>query len=141
VKFWDTSALAPAFVAEPSSRQVKRWLRDDPAVVVWMFTRVELAATIARRRSERPEMAVNWERSLREIAESSATWTEIAEAEAVRRKAEDVLQRHLLRAADALQIGAALIAADGDRSAVEFVTFDRRLAAAAAREDFAILGG
>lgn len=86
-------------------------------------------------------MASLWQRSLREIVESSARWTEITDADAVCRQAEHVLQRHLLRATDALQLGAALTAADGNQSAFEFVTFDRRLAAVAAREGFAILGG
>jgi predicted nucleic acid-binding protein len=86
-------------------------------------------------------MARFWQRSLREIVESSSKWTEITDADAVRRHAEALLHHHVLRAADALQLGAALVATDGDRSALEFVTFDRRLTAAAASEGFAVLGG
>jgi predicted nucleic acid-binding protein len=47
---------------------------------------------------------------------------------------------HPLRAADALQLGSAIVAADGDPSSLEFVTFDRRLAEAALREGFPVLG-
>jgi predicted nucleic acid-binding protein len=47
---------------------------------------------------------------------------------------------HPLRAADALQLGAALFAADGDPQSLELVTLDRRLADAARREGFPVLG-
>ncbi|MGB3551121.1 MAG: hypothetical protein WA993_10545 [Candidatus Binatus sp.] len=47
---------------------------------------------------------------------------------------------HSLRAADALQLGAALVAADGDPQSLELVTLDRRLADAARREGFPVLG-
>ncbi len=46
---------------------------------------------------------------------------------------------HPLRAADALQLGAAIVAADGDTASLEFVTLDRRLADAALREGFPTL--
>jgi len=45
-----------------------------------------------------------------------------------------------LRAADALQLGAAIVAADGEPETLEVVTLDRRLADAARREGFPILG-
>ena len=46
---------------------------------------------------------------------------------------------HPLRAADSLQLAAAIAAADGDPAGVGFVCFDTRLAGAASREGFAIL--
>jgi len=47
---------------------------------------------------------------------------------------------HPLRAADALQLSAAIVAADGDPSSLELVTLDRRLAEAAMLEGFPVLG-
>jgi predicted nucleic acid-binding protein len=47
---------------------------------------------------------------------------------------------HPLRAADALQLGAAIVAAEGDPSSLELVTLDHRLAEAAQREGFPVLG-
>lgn len=47
---------------------------------------------------------------------------------------------YALRAADALQLGAALVAADGDPQSLELVTLDRRLAEAALQEGFPVLG-
>ena len=49
------------------------------------------------------------------------------------------LETHPLRAADALQVGAALVAASGDPASLEFVTLDQRQAEAASREGFRVL--
>jgi predicted nucleic acid-binding protein len=51
-----------------------------------------------------------------------------------------MVESYPLRAADALQLGAAVVAAEGDPATLDFVTLDRRLANAAEREGFAILG-
>ena len=58
----------------------------------------------------------------------------------VRRHAERLVESHPLRAADALQLGAALAAAEDDPAGLEFVTLDRRQALAAEREGFRVLG-
>ena len=47
MRFWDTSALLPLFMAEKESRRVRSWLRRDPVVVVWTSSRVELLSTLA----------------------------------------------------------------------------------------------
>jgi predicted nucleic acid-binding protein len=48
------------------------------------------------------------------------------------------LRVHPLRAADALQLAAAFVAADRRPSSLEVVTVDQRLAAAARKEGFAL---
>jgi hypothetical protein len=45
-----------------------------------------------------------------------------------------------LRSADALQLGAALVSADSNPDGLPFVTFDERLAIAAEKEGFSVLG-
>ncbi|HUG36453.1 MAG TPA: hypothetical protein VML54_05850, partial [Candidatus Limnocylindrales bacterium] len=67
-------------------------------------------------------------------------WSEVTAVEVVRRHAERLVETHPVRAADALQIGAALVAADGDPADLAFVTFDETQATAAEREGFRILG-
>ena len=49
------------------------------------------------------------------------------------------LRVHPLRAADALQLAAAFIAAERRPSSLEVVTLDDRLAAAARKEGFALI--
>lgn len=53
--------------------------------------------------------------------------------------AQRLLRVHPLKAADSLQLAAALAVAEDDPSSVGFVCFDARLNRAAAREGFSIL--
>jgi len=139
VRFWDTSALIPLVVAEGGSGRAERWLRQDPAIVVWTLTRVELLSALARRRRTDPSAGPRLAAARREVLRAWEGWTEITAVEVVRRHAERVVETHALRAADALQIGAALVAAEDEPAVFEFVTFDSDQAAAAEREGFRIL--
>src|SRR5713101_2772784 len=105
-----------------------------------MMTRIEVISAIARKKRERPDRAVLWRRAIRDLHEAASTWIEISDAVAARLHAERIIMEYPLRAADALQLGAALVAADGDPSTLELVTLDRRLAEAAQREGFPVLG-
>ena len=140
MRFWDTSALIPLVVAERGTALAERLLRADPAVVVWTLTRVELLSALARRRREEPAAARRLLRAKREILAAWPRWSEVTAVEVVRRHAERVVDTHAIRAADALQIGAALVAAAEDPATLEFVTFDQPQAAAAEREGFHVRG-
>jgi predicted nucleic acid-binding protein len=140
VRFWDASALVPTFLEETSTPEVQSWQAADPGVTIWMMTRVEVISAIARKKRERPELAVLWNRAMRELHQAASTWTQISDAVAARLNAERIVVDHPLRAADALQLGAALVAEDGERQSLELVTLDRRLADAARREGFPVLG-
>lgn len=140
MRFWDTSALIPLVVAERGTALAERLLRDDPAVVVWTLTRVELLSALARRRREEPAAARRLLGAKREILSAWPRWSEVTAVEVVRRHAERVVDTHAVRAADALQIGAALVAAGDDPAGLEFVTFDQSQAAAAEREGFRVRG-
>ena len=139
MRFWDTSALIPLVVAERPTAHAERWLRDDPDVVVWTLTRVELLSALARRRRAEPAAARRLLAARREILRAWPRWSEVTAVELVRRYAERIVETYPVRAADALQIGAALVAAEDDATSLEFVTFDPRQAAAAGREGFRVL--
>lgn len=140
MRFWDTSALIPLIVAERETGRVEGWLRADPVVVVWMLTRVELLSALARRRRAEPPASRRLLAARREVLTAWERWSEVTAVDAVRRHAERLVEAHPLRAADALQIGAALVAAEDERAALEFVTLDHRQAAAAEQEGFNVLG-
>ena len=140
MRFWDTSALLPFFVAETHSARVRAWLRRDPVVVVWALSRVEVLSALARREREEPAAARGLLRARRRALAAWEEWSEVVALEPVRRQAERLVAVHPLRAADALQLGAALVATDLDPAGFEFVTFDERLALAALKEGFAVLG-
>ena len=140
MRFWDASALVPLFIRETKSSEVESWRAADHGMTTWMMTRIEVVSAVARRKREQPELAALWERAIREVHEVAARWIEIWDADATRRHAERIVMEHPLRTADALQLGAALVAADGDPQSLELVTLDRRLADAARREGFPVLG-
>ena len=140
MRFWDTSPLVPLFVAERATPRVERWLRSDPVVVVCTLTRLELLSALARGRRDEPKAARQLRAARDEVLEASAGWSEVTAVEVVRRHAERAIDVHPLRSADALQLGAAIGAADGHPETLEFVTLDERLADAVRREGFRILG-
>ena len=140
MRFWDASALVPLFIDEAKSPEVESWRATDPIITTWMMTRVEVVSAIARRKREQPELVAYWDRVTRDVYGVSTRWIEIWDATAARVQAERIVMDYPLRAADALQLGAALVAADGDPQSLELVTFDRRLAEAARREGFPVLG-
>jgi hypothetical protein len=140
VRFWDTSALLTLFVAEKESARARSWLRRDPIVVVWTLTRVELLSALARRERKEPSAARALARARTEVLGAWEEWSEIVSLEAVRRQAERLVFVHPLRAADALQLGAALVATDLRAERLEIVTFDERLATAAEKEGFSVRG-
>ena len=140
MRFWDTSALVPVFVAERESRAIRRWLREDAAVVVWSLTRVELLSALARRQREDARAARRLASARRRVLAEWPQWTEVTALDVVRKHAERLVQVHPLRAADAVQLAAALVAADHDPASLTIVTLDQRQAEAAEREGFVVLG-
>jgi len=140
VRYWDSSALLPLIIPERDSEVVRRLYQSDPLVLTWWGTPVEIASALARRErtgeSPAEQVAVFRQRALR----LGERWQEILAAESVRTAAIALLSRRELRAADALQLGAALIARDlADSRLSAFVTGDERLAVAAAAEGFDVL--
>ena len=140
MRFWDTSALVPLFVAERESRAIRRWMREDSAVVVWSLTRVELLSALARRQREDAGAARRLASARRRVLAAWPRWTEVTALDVVRKHAERVVQVHPLRAADAVQLAAALVAADRDPASLTMVTLDQRQAEAAEKEGFVVLG-
>ena len=127
-------------VVEAGSARVRNWFDSDSEIIVWTLTRVELLSAIARRRRKESRSAAMLTVARRNILRAWDGWSEITTVELVRRHAERLVESYPLRAADALQLGAALIAAEGDPTNLELVTLDRNLADAAEREGFAVLG-
>lgn len=73
------------------------------------------------------------------LRQSSLTWVEVPASDSVREQAVRLLRVHPLRAGEALHLASAIVAADFDASALEFVTLDTRQAEAAEREGFRVL--
>jgi hypothetical protein len=78
---------------------------------------------------------------LRRIDRIANAAHEITDLLAVRTKSIALLGRYALRAADAAQLGAALVVADPEPGSLTIAVLDRRLARAATREGFDVLTG
>jgi uncharacterized protein len=141
MRFWDTSAVVPLLADEPARPRLLELLEQDPQVLIWWGTTVEIASALARREREQLLTADEVTAALVLARQLAETWHEIVPADAVRRTAERLLRTHPLRATDSLQLAAALIAADHDPGNLQLVCLDARLAAAARREGFAVVDG
>jgi predicted nucleic acid-binding protein len=115
-------------------------MAEDSDVVIWTLTRVELRSAFARLRREIPKRAAELLEARRALLEGSERWAEVSAVDLVRGHAEQVVERYPLRAADALQIAAAIVASEGHPGSLDFVTLDAAQAAAAEREGFHVLG-
>ena len=141
MKFWDTSALIPLLANEPSRELLLEQLEQDPQVLIGWGTTVEVACALARREREKLLTADQVTHALALVRQLADNWHEIVPSDAVRRTAERLLRMHPLRAADSLQLAAALIAADHEPATLEIVCLDPRLSSAARREGFTVLEG
>lgn len=137
--FWDSSALVSLFVPEDTTRKLAELVREDPALVVWWATAVECTSALARLERDADLTAREVRLALGRMQAAAAGWLEVPPSNAVRERALRLLRVHPLRAADALQLAAALVAADSAPASLEFVTLDDRLQDAAEREGFPVL--
>ena len=114
-------------------------LDEDPQMLAWWGTSVEVVSALARRERERILSADEVTAGLAVLRDLSNSWHTIVPSEPLRRVAERLLRVHPLRAADSLQLAAALIAADRDPANLALVCLDERLTAAARREGFTVI--
>jgi uncharacterized protein len=135
MRFWDSSAIVPLLLAEAATAATQHTLRDVPQLIVWWATGTECVSALARVERSGGQVSAAFER-LDALAES---WCEIAATDVVRRTAARLLRVHPLRAADALQLAAAIVASEGEPRSLPFVTFDERLVGAAMREGFQVI--
>ena len=134
--FWDSSAVVPLILEEPASGPATAILEGDPDMVVWWATRVECLSAIARREADGTLARADADAARRGIARLATGWNEVLASERVREHATRLLRTHTLRAADALQLAAALTWAQGRPRQHLVCTLDARLADAARREGF-----
>jgi predicted nucleic acid-binding protein len=139
VKFWDVSAIISLLADEPTRERLLEILEQDAEMVAWWGTPVEVASALARRERENLITAAEVEVAFAAARQLADGWHEIVPSDSVRRTAERLLRTHPLRAADSLQLAAAISAADHDPTTLDFVCLDARLTTAARREGFTVI--
>ncbi len=115
MRFWDASALFALVAVEPSARALRRAIEEDPWGISWFFTPVEIRSALARRRRAGEIEAATCEAAWKRLEILRARFSEVDSFPQVRERAERLLDGHALRAADALQLPAAIVSAGGDR--------------------------
>ncbi len=140
MRFWDASAIVPLLITESTTKTLQGLGTADPAMLVWWATEVECVSAIARLEREDDLSSSATQAALERLDALADGWSEVQPVEAARRVARRLLRMHSLRAADALQLAAALAAAEERPSSLEIVTLDDRLADAARREGFVVRG-
>lgn len=126
-------------VNEPGSSLARSWLGEDPHIVTWALSIVEIAGAVERRARERLIVPADRRAALRAFDDLAAAWDEVADLLPVRNRAKSLLARYPLRAADAIQLAAGLMAAENDPASLPFACLDRGLAQAAELEGFPVL--
>jgi len=136
--FWDSSALVPLLLSEARSDEVVALLRADRAPAIWWGSPVECQSALHRRRREDSLGAKALAEALVRLERLAEDMDVVAPTLRLREAAGRALAAHPLRAADALQLAAALVWSD-EGSGEGFVCLDDRLRDAAAREGFEVL--
>ncbi|HEX5136483.1 MAG TPA: hypothetical protein VFY93_05905 [Planctomycetota bacterium] len=126
-------------VQQAATQRLRDLYAKDPDVLAWALSDVEIRSALCR--LER-EGAMSLDAMREATARSESFWGAvhvISLLDAVKIRAKRLLAVHALRAADALQLGAALAAAHDNPVGWEFACLDERLAAAARREGFIVV--
>ena len=113
---------------------------DGRRIVVWWAASVECASAAARRERAGDLDPADASEALMTLGGLTGDWSEVPPTDRLRDDARRIVRVHDLRAADALQLAAARAATEQRPGMLEFVTLDDRLALAARREGFPVLG-
>jgi predicted nucleic acid-binding protein len=139
MRFWDASAIVPLLMQERHSRFLRSLAAKDPTMLVWWASEVECISALARLERDGTTTADILSAAFGYLRRLVAGWQEIEPSDALRETASRFLRVHALRAANALQLAAAFVAAERRPTSLELVTLDERLAAAAQKEGFLVM--
>ena len=140
MRFWDASAVVPLLTAQAASDRAMRLWREDASVVVWWATVVECASALGRLARARDITRAEGSAAMQRLRSLAAAWSEIEPSNALREVAARLVDCYPLRAADALQLAAAVFWRDQAGMAIPVVSFDERLLAAAHAEKLVTIG-
>lgn len=138
MRFWDSSAIVPLLVGEPSTTAATAEVERDPEIIVWWATEVDCVSALARLEREASLGGPGMTAAIERLDALARAWQEVQSVDRIRQTATRLLRVHGLRAADALQLAAAISAAEDRPASLGMVTLDDRLARAAEREGFKV---
>ena len=136
--FWDSSSLIPLLLPESRSAALTSAFNDDRHPVVLWVTPHECHSALSRVVREKHIAKDEARRAVERLRTIRTRANEVAPSDDIRARAIHLLGVHGLRAADALQLAAALAWCEGQPAGEILVCTDRRLRDAAKQEGFEI---
>jgi predicted nucleic acid-binding protein len=137
--YWDSSALVALCVRQDRSDEIRAVSEQGERVVTWTLTEIEIRSALARLEREAALTPQSLRHAREEASRHAESFDLVETIDPVKARARRLLGVHALRAADALQLGAALVASFDNPDGHVLVTLDERLGAAARREGFTVL--
>lgn len=139
MRFWDSSGLIPLFVREQHSPALEALAAGDPEMMVWWASPAELGSAVHRLRRGGVLSLTEAAQVLTALTDAFDAANVVQPGDELRSSALRLLAAHALRAADALQLAAALASVRGRPAGKDFVCLDERLRTAAILEGFTVL--
>lgn len=136
MNFRDTSAIVPLLVRETDTVLREGRLKKSDGVITWWATRIECVSALCRREREGDLSRQAIRAAMTRLEAIAEQWLLVSPSDVVLLRAERLLRVHSLRAADAMQLAAALIASGEDPQGCSFPVANLRLAQAAEKEGF-----
>lgn len=136
--FWDSSSIVPLCVQETSTARA-RLLARRYLIIAWWATPIEVRGAFGRS-LRRGEISSNGQvQALVLLEDLRRKWREIQPDIQIRQRAEELVDRFPLTAADALQVAAAWIWCGGHPHTKVFISGDRRLLEIVSQLGFTVL--
>ena len=138
MRFWDSSALVPLLVHENESELCAGAYRTDREILIWTLTKVEVFSALCRRMRDGTLDDQTFEAARNRMNDLFETVYEVAAVDRVKERALRLLRVHPIRAADALQLAAVLVATQEKVTRLPVMCFDDRLTESAKLEGFEV---
>src|ERR1017187_1656172 len=135
VAFWDASALVPLCVKRQATETILD-LSANYGMAVWWCSPVEMRSAFARLARVGQLKPVEHVQALVRLDRLRDGWREVQPADSLREKAESFVDRFPLKAADALQLAAAVSWCQGRPRNRAFISGDSQLLEAARQLGF-----
>ena len=137
VAFWDASVLVPLCVYQTPTPQAILF-ESKYRIAVWWATHVEIASALAQLLRQQKITAVEYAYAKQQAEDLANIWRTVAPSARIAFEARVLLEKYPLRAADALQLAAALEWSEGRPKGNLFLSFDQRLREAAGLVGFTL---
>ena len=137
VAFWDTRALIPLCVRQRQTAPASA-LYVSYGIAVWWATPVEIRSGLARLERMNDINPAQFLAGKQRGQSLAKIWDVVAPSTTILDRAYSLLELYPLRAADALQLAAALDYFEDSPKRKVFITADQRLADAARQSGFSV---